>query len=162
MKREKEKNMTPEEQFDRTVLDALMYPLFIRVIMVLFVGIEAFGCLMPMELNLSLLFLFCSILIFWILHPLLYETRGNRMVRRIRMCSYFPVRRREFLMSKIKLVANYMGIFWPAVGVIEVLVIAFFDMERFLASMIAIPVFSIVITALLLFFGTVGAKKTEM
>ena len=65
-------------------------------------------------------------------------------------------------MSKIKLVAKYMGIFWPAVGVIEVLVIAFFDMERFLASMIAIPVFSIVITALLLFFGTVGAKKTEM
>lgn len=162
MKRRKNREITPEEQFDRSILAATMYPVFIRVIMILFIGIEAFGCLMPLSLNMSLLSLFCAVLVFLILCPLLFEMRGNRQVRRINMCGYFPVRRKEFAMGKIRIVSEYMSVFWIAVGLIEVITVAFFDMKSFVSSMIAIPVFCVMYTGGLLLAGMAGSKKTEM
>ena len=71
------------------------------------------------------------------------------------MLGYFPVRKKEFIMSKSKIVFEYVRVFWPAVGVAEVLAVAFFDAKSFLVSMLAIPLFCIFATVLLLFVGTV-------
>lgn len=154
MKR-REKEQTPEEQLDRALLNGFMYLPVLKFVMVLFIGIELFGCLMPLELNISLLGFFCHMLVAWILCPLLFGAQGNKTIRRIDMLGYFPVRKKEFIMSKSKIVFEYVRVFWPAVGVAEVLAVAFFDAKSFLVSMLAIPLFCLFATVLLLFVGTV-------
>lgn len=158
----RKKGRTPEEELDRAVLGDSIYHPVLWIMTAMFLTVEMFGCLMPLEMNLSLLAFFCSTAATIILCPILFVWRGSGMVRRIVMAGYFPVRRKEFVMSKIKIVWGYVRVFWPAVGVAEVVVITFFDMERFLLSMLAIPLFCILATAILLLIGTAGAKKGEM
>lgn len=158
----KKKERTPEECLDQAILETSGIIPFFWFIMVLSVGIELFGCLMPLEMNISMLCFLSSVLFLPILCLLLFETKGNKMVRRIHMSAYFPIRKKEFVMSKIKIVWSYIRIFWPAVGVSEVITVIFFDLERFLISMLVIPAVCFLFTAILLFIGTVGAKKKEM
>lgn len=159
---QKERKRTPEERLDCAILEDSGVLPFFWFAMIISVGIELFGCLMPQEVNITILCCISSLLVSLILSTLLFETRGNKMVRRIYRSAYFPVRKKEFVMSKIKMVWKYVGIFWPAVGVAEVLTIVFFDMERFLISMLVIPAACLLFTALLLFVGTVRMKKKEM
>lgn len=158
----RQKERTPEECLDRAVLGASGVLPFFWFVMILSVGIELFGCLMPSEMNIAMLCFLSSILVFLILYTLLFEARGNKVVRRVHMSVYFPVRKKEFVMSKIKIVWSYIRIFWPAVGAAEVLTVVFFDLERFLISMLVIPAACLLFTAILLLVGTVGAKKKEM
>ncbi len=160
--KQKERKRTPEEQLDMAVLESSGILPFFWFVMIISVGIELFGCLMPLEMNIAMLCFLSSLLVSLILYLLLFEMRGSKMVRRIHMLEYFPIRKKEFVMSKIKIIWSYIRIFWPAVGAAEVITVVFFDLERFLVSMLVIPAVCFLFTAVLLLIGTVGAKKKEM
>ena len=51
--KQKERKRTPEEQLDMAVLESSGILPFFWFVMIISVGIELFGCLMPLEMNIK-------------------------------------------------------------------------------------------------------------
>ena len=153
---------TPEEAFDRQMLSG-NYMMFLIVALFLVVGVEGYVGLMPQPVVVGVAGIIACLAAGFLAVPLFWEldNNSNRFVRRIRRAAYFPIRKRAFVLSKLKLMSMYGGILWLVSLVIQLLFAPLFGLGNILlyqgtlAAVFAVNVIAYTV------IGTAGARLGE-
>lgn len=131
MKKEIRKK-SPEERMD----DALLtenWRLVLVVILFLKAGIGGFMGLMPEMVAAGVAVIFASLESTLIAVPLFWESDGQgRMRRRIHRAAYFPIRRKEFLLSKWRRISSMGGICFLVFLVAQLITVPLFGVGNIL------------------------------
>ena len=103
---------TPEERLDWQSISG-GYQYFLWVIVFLTGGVTLFIGLMSVQVCAVVAFMIASFGVPLVLGPTIWDVDTNsRLVRRIRKQAFFPIRAKQFFVSKLKLGATCIGIFW--------------------------------------------------
>ncbi len=152
---------TPEEAFDRVMISG-GYRIFLLVVMFFMVGVELFVGLMPVEGCIGVAVLAASLLVGLVAGPLFWETNTNyRAVRRIRRAVYFPIRKSAFLISKIKIMSEYMAVRWIIALAVQLAGAPLFGAGNILLYQGTLLAAAAVNMVFYCFIGTIGAKLGE-
>lgn len=155
-KKEKGKLRTPEQRFDEAILYESMYGYAIWTVLFLFVGVAFFIGVMPRELLISLAALFSACLVLLVLSPLLGTYNGKKHINTAVICNYFPMRKKEFVVSKIKIVSKYILIFWFCSLVAQLLAVPFWNFHKLFLYQGILLVFSYTWTVLFIWVQSGG------
>ncbi len=152
---------TPEEAFDRQLLSG-NYMMFLIVVLFLAVGVEGFVALMPLEVAVAVAGIFSCLAAGFLGAPLFWEVDyNNRMVRRVRRASYFPISIRAFIISKWKLMSICGAIFCAISLAMQLLMALLIRLSNILIYQ-AVLIGGFAANMLLYtIIGTVGAKVGE-
>ncbi|MBP3610284.1 MAG: hypothetical protein J6J42_08115 [Lachnospiraceae bacterium] len=152
---------TPEEAFDRVMVSG-GYRMFLLVVMFFMVGVELFVGLMPVEGCIGVAIFAASLLVGLVAGPLFWETNANyKAARRIRRAVYFPIRKSAFLLSKIKIMGEYVAVRWVIALVVQLAGAPLFGAGNILLYQGVLLAAAVVNILFYCFIGTVGAGLGE-
>ena len=152
---------TPEETFDRLLLST-GYKILLGATLFLVVGVEAFIGIMSRGGVIAAAGIIGSLAAVLILAPLLWESTINSgTVRKVRRAAYFPIRIRQFVLSKWKLAAIYGGVLWLISFLVQLVFAPLFGLKNLLFYQGALVVVFVANVLMYTVIGTVGAKSGE-
>jgi len=152
---------TPEEAFDRQMLSG-NYVMFLIVALFLVVGVEGFVGLMSTSAVVAVAALVACLAGAFLAAPLFWELDKNgRATRRIRRAAYFPIRLKQFIFSKWKLMCMYGGVLWLLSLAIQLLTGLLFGYKNLLLYQGALAVIFLANILFYTIIGTVGARLGE-
>lgn len=103
---------TPEEQMDWQSLSG-GYLYFLWVIVFLTGGVTLFVGIMSQQVCAVVAVLIASFGVPLVLGPTIWDVdTSSRLVRRIRKQAFFPIRTKQFFLSKVKIGLACIGMFW--------------------------------------------------
>lgn len=144
---------SPEERMDAAILSE-NWRMFLVVILFLEAGIGGFAGLMPKTAAVSVAGIFASLEAALTAAPLFWETDAQgRLRRRICRASYFPIRKKAFVLSKWKRMLAVGSICFLVFLVVQLIAAPLFGMENILLFQAA---FSATFVINMLFYTALG------
>lgn len=161
MEKDKLRGKTPEERLDWETLSG-GYRYFVWVVMFLCGGVELFIGIMSEQVCVVVAMLISAFLVIVISWPMLWDVDENyRLVRRIGKQHFFPIRAKQFLISKCKVTGYYAGLFWLASLTLQLIAGPLFGFNNILLYQGVMLITGSIALAGALILGVAGARLRD-
>lgn len=161
MEKGKMRGKSPEERLDWETLSG-GYRYFIWVIVFLLGGVELFVGIMSEQVSAIAAMLVSAFFVIIVIWPLLWDVDDKmRLVRRIEKQKFFPIRTKQFLLSKCKVVGCYAGLFWLGSLALQLVAGPLFGFSNILLYQGILLVVGIISFIFYLVIGTFGARLRD-